>query len=50
MPTSQYTEILNPRHPFYNNRAFNPYRIVLHGSNSEQIEKRLKLKIYYTKK
>lgn len=49
-PTSSYTEILEPKNPFMNNRSFNPYRLVLHGSNSEQVDKRLKLKIYYTKK
>ena len=50
IPTSGYTEILEPKNPFMNNRSFNPYRLVLHGSNSEQVDKRLKLKIYYTKK
>lgn len=50
LPASGYTEILEPKNPFMNDRAYNPYRIVLHGSNSEQTDKRLKLKIYYTKK
>lgn len=50
LPATGYTEVIDPKNPFSNNRAFNPYRIVLHGSNSEQLDKRMKLKIYYTKK
>lgn len=49
-PSNSYTSPVSATDPFANNRAFNPYRIVLHGSASEQIEKQLKLKIYYTKK
>jgi len=50
IPTSSYSEILNPGNPFYSDRAFNPNRVVLHGNNSEQSDKKLRLKIYYTKK
>lgn len=49
-PTSSYSEIMNPASPFYSDRAFNPNRVVLHGNNSEQSDKKLRLKIYYTKK
>lgn len=48
--SNNFTTPFNSINPFYNNRAFNPYRVVLHGSASEQENKRLKLKIYYTKK
>jgi hypothetical protein len=50
MPTSAYSEILNPQNPYWSDRAFNPNRVVLHGNNSEQADKQMKLKIYYTKK
>lgn len=50
MAPTAYTTPVNSKAPYLNNRAFNPYRIVLHGSASEQAEKALKLKIYYTKK
>lgn len=36
--------------PFANNRSFNPHRIVLHGNATEQQDKKLQLKVYYTKK
>jgi len=49
-PSSSYTSPFSGTNPFYNNRAFNPYRVVLHGSGSEQEDKKLKLKVYYTKK
>ena len=49
-PSGSYTSVASTTNPFYNNRSFNPYRVVLHGSNSEQEDKKLKLKIYYTKK
>jgi len=49
-PSGSYTTVYNTTDPFYNNRSFNPYRVVLHGSNSENQEKRLKLKVYYTQK
>lgn len=42
--------IISQTDPFANNRAFNPHRIVLHGSASEQQDKKLQLKVYYTKK
>lgn len=45
-----YTNVVNSKAYYLNNRAFNPYRIVLHGNATEQSEKALKLKIYYTKK
>lgn len=48
-PSSSYSTVASPGLPFYNDRAFNPHRVVLHGSNSEQEDKKLKLKIYYTK-
>lgn len=48
--SSSYTTVLSSTNPFYNNRAFNPYRVVLHGTNSENQDKKLKLKVYYTKK
>lgn len=50
MPTSGYSEILNTSNPLYSDRAFNPNRVVLHGNNTEQSDKKLRLKIYYTKK
>ena len=36
--------------PFYRNTVANPYRVVLHGNNIEDQSKKLKLKVYYTKK
>lgn len=36
--------------PFYRNTIANPYRIVLHGNQSENTDKKLKLLVYYTKK
>jgi len=50
IPTSGFSEILNTSNPFYSDRAFNPNRVVLHGNNTEQTDKKLNLKIYYTKK
>lgn len=47
-PSSSYSTVVNPKLPFFNDRAFNPHRVVLHGSNSEQEDKKIKLKIYYT--
>lgn len=35
--------------PFMRNTVANPYRIVLHGNATENLEKKLKLKVYYTK-
>lgn len=49
-PSSSYSNVWSTTNPFYNNRAFNPYRVVLHGSNSEQQDKKLRLKVYYTQK
>lgn len=49
-PGSSYTQIDNRTSPFANNRAYNPYRIVLHGNNTEQADKKLKLRVYYTQK
>lgn len=49
-PSGSYTSPVSAINPFYNDRAFNPYRVVLHGSGSEQEDKKLKLKVYYTKK
>ncbi|SMC32730.1 DUF4270 domain-containing protein [Moheibacter sediminis] len=49
-PTNSYTSIISGSDPFANNRAFNPHRIVLHGNATEQQDKKLQLKIYYTKK
>lgn len=48
-PATSYANVYNVNMPYLNDRAFNPHRVVLHGSNSEQEEKRVKLKIYYTK-
>lgn len=45
-----YTDVVSVKNPFFNDRAYNPHRLVLHGNNSEQPDKRLQLKIYYTKK
>lgn len=42
--------IISETDPFLNDRAFNPHRIVLHGSATEQQDKKLQLKVYYTKK
>ena len=41
---------INSTNPFQNNRAYNPYRIVLHGNNTENDAKKLKLLVYYSKK
>ena len=35
--------------PFVRNTIANPYRVVLHGNATENLEKKLKLKVYYTK-
>lgn len=48
-PATSYANVYNVNMPYLNDRAFNPHRVVLHGSNSEQEDKRVKLKIYYTK-
>lgn len=48
-PGTSYANVYNVNMPYLNDRAFNPHRVVLHGSNSEQEDKRVKLKIYYTK-
>lgn len=42
--------LMSQTDPFANNRAFNPHRVVLHGSATEQQDKKLQLKVYYTKK
>lgn len=49
-PSSGYSNVLNGMDPFYNDRAFNPHRVVLHGNASEDDAKKLRLKVYYTKK
>lgn len=49
-PSTGYTGVYNATDPYMNDRAFNPHRIVLHGNASEQVDKRLRLKVYYTKK
>lgn len=49
-PSSSYTNPVSTTDPFANNRSFNPYRIVLHGNATEQQDKKLQLKVYYTKK
>ena len=41
---------INSTNPYQNNRAYNPYRIVLHGNNSEVVDKKLKLLVYYSQK
>jgi hypothetical protein len=49
-PSTSFTNVLNGTNPFYSDRAYNPHRIVLHGNATEQDDKKLKLKVYYTKK
>lgn len=49
-PSSGYMSIADTENPYMNDRAFNPHRVVLHGNNTEQIDKKLRLKIYYTEK
>ena len=41
---------INSVNPYQNNRAYNPYRIVLHGNKSEIEAKKLKLLVYYSVK
>lgn len=41
---------INSTNPYQNNRAYNPYRVVLHGNNTEDVTKKLKLLVYYSKK
>jgi len=41
---------INSTNPYQNNRAYNPYRIVLHGNNSEVDAKKLKLLVYYSER
>ena len=41
---------INSVNPYQNNRAYNPYRIVLHGNKSEVDAKKLKLLVYYSVK
>ena len=41
---------INSTNPYQNNRAYNPYRIVLHGNKSEVDAKKLKLLVYYASK
>ncbi|MGV0947280.1 DUF4270 family protein [Empedobacter falsenii] len=41
---------INSTNPYQNDRAYNPYRIVLHGNNSEVADKKLKLLVYYSQK
>lgn len=49
-PSNSYTSPVSATDPFANNRAFNPHRVVLHGNATEQQDKKLQLKVYYTKK
>lgn len=49
MGTSDTSTIFSTS-PFYRNTIANPYRVVLHGNASEDVEKKLKLLVYYTKK
>jgi len=49
MGTSDASTIFSTS-PFYRNTIANPYRVVLHGNASADVEKKLKLQIYYTKK
>jgi hypothetical protein len=49
-PSTSYSNVLNGVNPFYSDRAFNPHRVVLHGNATEQVDKKLRLKVYYTKK
>lgn len=49
-PSSSYTSLVSGTDPYANNRAFNPHRVVLHGNATEQQDKKLQLKVYYTKK
>ncbi|MDM1073345.1 DUF4270 domain-containing protein [Empedobacter brevis] len=41
---------INSTNPYQNNRAYNPYRVVLHGNKTEDDAKKLKLLVYYSKK
>ncbi|WP_413533378.1 DUF4270 family protein [Empedobacter brevis] len=41
---------INSTNPYQNNRAYNPYRIVLHGNNTEVADKKIKLLVYFSKK
>lgn len=41
---------INSTNPYQNNRAYNPYRVVLHGNKTEDVTKKLKLLVYYSKK
>lgn len=49
MGTSDTSTIFSTS-PFYRNTVANPYRVVLHGNNIQDEAKKLKLKVYYTKK
>ena len=49
-PSNSYTTPVSATDPYANNRSFNPYRLVLHGNATEQQDKKLQLKVYYTKK
>lgn len=49
-PSNSYTTPVSATDPFANDRAFNPHRVVLHGNATEQQDKKLQLKVYYTKK
>lgn len=41
---------INSVNPYQNNRAYNPYRVVLHGNKSEVEAKKLKLLVYYSER
>ncbi|MDD3771675.1 MAG: DUF4270 domain-containing protein [Weeksellaceae bacterium] len=49
-PSSGYMNIMNTNYLYMNDRAFTSDRVVLHGNNTEQTDKKLRLKIYYTQK
>lgn len=47
---SSDTSTIYSTNPFYRNTVANPYRVVLHGNDTDASDKKLKLLVYYTKK
>ena len=47
--SSSDASTLYSTNPIYRNTVANPYRIVLHGNASENVDKKLKFLVYYTK-
>ena len=42
--------VYSDNNPYRLDRSFNPYRVVLHGNKTEDVTKKLKLLVYYSKK